>query len=181
MAEKPEPLPPDAEKLAARCAAKFDALIDPLRAVARTHGYALAVHGSLSRDIDLVAVPWAEKVSPPDVLAAAIRDEADRVTGCAFWINHDDADPNDHTKRNPAPKPHGRLAWSIHLGGGPYIDLSILASPALPPTVVAVLRACEHDETTDCASFDCPDCRAVGEAKDAWIAAGRPGLPEVGK
>jgi hypothetical protein len=38
--------------------AKYELLIEPLRAVARSLGYALTVHGSLVRDIDLVAVPW---------------------------------------------------------------------------------------------------------------------------
>jgi len=32
------------------------------------HGYALAVHGSLARDFDLVAIPWAETVSAPEVV-----------------------------------------------------------------------------------------------------------------
>lgn len=32
------------------------------------HGYALAVHGSLARDFDLIAVPWVSKVSRPEVV-----------------------------------------------------------------------------------------------------------------
>jgi hypothetical protein len=91
----------------------FDRLITPIRAVARQHGYAVAVHGSLARDIDLIAVPWR-----PDVR------------------NDPNADPRDFTKRNPEPKFHGRLGWSIFVtstgrgGYSTYIDLSVMPSYA---------------------------------------------------
>ncbi len=32
---------------------------------ARRHGYALAPHGSLQRDLDLIAVPWSEEAAAP--------------------------------------------------------------------------------------------------------------------
>jgi len=41
------------------------ALYPELAAVFRAHGYALAVHGSLQRDFDLVAIPWVEAPSLP--------------------------------------------------------------------------------------------------------------------
>lgn len=106
----------------------YERLICPLRAVARRHGYALTVHGTLARDIDLVAVPWVMTVSPARDLAEAIRAEMEAITGLrAFWIDDEKADPYDYTRRNPEPKPHGRLAWSIYLGGAPaYVDLSIM-------------------------------------------------------
>jgi hypothetical protein len=113
--------------LAARQA--YERLITPLRAVAARHGYALAVHGTLARDIDLIAVPWSlGDVSDASTLVEAIRAEAQDVSGVtAFWLNDETADPRDYTKRNPEPKPHGRLGWSIHLAGtGTYIDLSVM-------------------------------------------------------
>jgi hypothetical protein len=117
--------------LAARQA--FERLITPLRAVARQHGYALAVHGSLARDIDLIAVPWGHEVSAPAALAEAIRAAAEDVTGYLAFIKNDPkADPRDFTRRSPEPKFHGRLAWSIyvkaqHPGGyETYIDLSVM-------------------------------------------------------
>ena len=45
-----------------------------LAELCRAHGYALAIHGSLARDFDLVAVPWAEKVSEPAAVVVAITD-----------------------------------------------------------------------------------------------------------
>lgn len=41
------------------------AMYPELARLFQKHGYALAVHGSLARDFDLIAVPWAEKVSQP--------------------------------------------------------------------------------------------------------------------
>jgi hypothetical protein len=43
---------------------KYELLIGPLREVARSKGYVLAVHGTLIRDIDLVACPWIENAAP---------------------------------------------------------------------------------------------------------------------
>jgi len=34
---------------------------EQLKLIAREYGYALLVHGSLNRDLDLVAVPWVDK------------------------------------------------------------------------------------------------------------------------
>lgn len=79
--------------------------------VAREHGYALTVHGSLARDFDFVAIPWTEDACPAEELAEAIRA---RVGGIP-----------DGKEPEPVHKPHGRLAWKFHLGGGPYIDLSV--------------------------------------------------------
>lgn len=82
-----------------------------LREAARELGYALALHGSMQRDLDLIAVPWVEEAAEPEALVAAIA----KITG-GFEI------PGE----NPGLKPHGRIGYSLHLGGGPYIDLSIM-------------------------------------------------------
>ncbi len=102
-------------------------LIVPLRETAREHGYALGVHGSLARDIDLIAVPWTGEACSQVELAEAIRRKAEEVCGFAFLHPLEDR-PFFHGGM-PGSKPHGRLAWAFHLGGGPYIDLSVM-----PPT-----------------------------------------------
>jgi hypothetical protein len=104
-------------------------LLPHLRAVAKEKGYALASHGSMARDIDLIAVPWrGHDVAPAFELVEAIRAEAERVTGhTTAWFNDERAHPSDYTRRNPEPKPHGRLGWSIHIMGMRcYIDLSVM-------------------------------------------------------
>jgi hypothetical protein len=98
---------------------KYELLIGPLREVARSKGYALGVHGSLVFDIDLIACPWTPDAVSAKELAAAICEEAQRVSGIAFMAPHEQYE-------FPRNKPHGRLCWSFHLGGGPYIDLSVM-------------------------------------------------------
>lgn len=99
-------------------------LIPALREVAQSLGYALAVHGSLSRDIDLIACPWTSGAVEPRVLAEAIQKKAIEINGYAF------PNPTEDTEYfragQPGLKTHGRLVWSYHLGGGPYIDLSVM-------------------------------------------------------
>lgn len=50
---------------AANRAPVYAACVYPqLAEIVRAHGYALAVHGSLARDFDMIAIPWADTVSP---------------------------------------------------------------------------------------------------------------------
>lgn len=103
----------------------FDEVIDPLRACARELGYAITVHGSLARDIDLVAIPWTWTAAPAKELAEAVRLKAEEVMAIAF-MNPVEAEDEFHQNGCPRMKAHGRLVWSYHLGGGPYIDLSVM-------------------------------------------------------
>ena len=107
------------------------------RATARTHGYALAVHGSQMRDFDLIAVPWVEEASAPEMLVEAIRKAVNGTYSAGSQAGNDII-----TKQ-----PHGRLTWAIHLEGvdrglkdalvagkvpfHPYLDLSVMP-PARP-------------------------------------------------
>lgn len=108
---------------------QYQSILPTLLQVAREHGYALGFHGSGKRDLDLIAAPWIEGAAEPAILAEALREA---VGG--FILNDEEAAafPN-YLHRNPEPKPHGRLAWAIHLHGPSgrlYIDLSIM--PSLP-------------------------------------------------
>ena len=69
----------------ALCRGLAEVLIEPLREVARRHGYAIGEHGSQRRDIDLIAVPWTEEAGEPIMLAEAIRAEVERLVGIAFY------------------------------------------------------------------------------------------------
>ncbi len=40
------------------------AIVESMRIIARKHGWALAQHGTMVRDIDLIAVPWIEEAAP---------------------------------------------------------------------------------------------------------------------
>ncbi len=78
---------------------------------AREFGYAITVHGSLQRDLDLVAIPWSDNATEIEPLLQAICE----TTG-GFMLEH----------QGDTQKPHGRKAYVIQLGAGLYIDLSIM-------------------------------------------------------
>lgn len=80
---------------------------------AKRAGYAVAVHGSLARDLDLVAVPWAETAVAPEELVRRLME----AIGGEYTLG----------QQNPAIKPHGRLAYAINLHPtGMYVDLSVM-------------------------------------------------------
>lgn len=112
--------PTEREKLAARCQALYSQHIEPIRAAAYALGYAIGVHGTIRRDIDLIAVPWTEEARSTTELVSAIL-EVIKPSGGYLpkndWVSH---------------KPHGRLAFGLYFPGfpyQPYIDLSV-AAPA---------------------------------------------------
>jgi hypothetical protein len=89
--------------------------LDRMRAVARECGYAVAVHGSQKRDLDLVAVPWTPEAASAHQLVARLCEELGLVERA-----------NEPRIRNPEPKPWGRLAWSLAgCPGHEYVDLSV--------------------------------------------------------
>ena len=58
-----------ATKPRANFAPLYCGLYPELAEIARKHGYALAIHGSLARDFDLICIPWvAEPSEPIDVI-----------------------------------------------------------------------------------------------------------------
>ena len=103
--------------------ALLDLILPPMRRAAKEAGYTLAVHGSLNRDIDLIAVPWIEhgvwsKEALLDALTGAVRG----VTGrCNYYAGEWTA------------KPHGRFAKGMMAWCGEstaHLDLSVMPSVA---------------------------------------------------
>ena len=100
----------------------------PLIARAYLHGYALAVHGSLHRDLDLIAVAWTDDADSPEYL----------VDMLCQWEGLQKR--GDWERR-----PHGRQG--IILGKeGWYkpIDLSVI-----PPRLETVVQAVIAEEITE--------------------------------
>jgi hypothetical protein len=86
-----------------------------IQGVARVRGYAVAIHGSMERDFDIVAIPWVKEADEPESVIEAIR-----IAVNGF------IDPPSDGGEWPREKPHGRKAWSIKLGGGAYLDVSVM-------------------------------------------------------
>ena len=85
-----------------------------LKEVAYEHGYALALHGSLIRDLDLIAVPWVDK---PKSAISMLRAFGDKL-GSVY--------KGKKPYATKAKKSHGRVAYTIPSGIG-YLDISVLS------------------------------------------------------
>lgn len=111
------------EPIPARAAA-YVALYPMLLQIAKDHGYTLAVHGSLHRDFDLIAVPWIESASDALTLIRAMRRETRTVTA------HEKSDRKWAKDCSPTEKPHGRRAYSLHVTNEGmyrgYLDISVM-------------------------------------------------------
>lgn len=101
----------------------FLSVIPKLRAAARQCGYGLGVHGSLRRDLDLIATPWVEEYCTKHELACALHKAACGLTQSSYEWGYD--------------KPHGRITTTMPIcwvnfknqgtkRGSGYIDLSIV-------------------------------------------------------
>lgn len=103
-------------KIAPAAAFYYAACVLPhIQADAAERGYAVAVHGTMGTDLDVVCVPWVYDAGPPDDLIAAI---AKRFS---MWGE----DGRDGIS-GPTAKPHGRLSWAVIIGGRFMLDVSIL-------------------------------------------------------
>lgn len=110
---------------AAFIAVILDRIIGPIREVEHGHGYAVAIHGSLARDIDLIAVPWTDSADDAEQIVRSIRGAIAGVLGRCYVA----AEKKGALKWTE--KPHGRRAVTlIHAGFCGEIDLSVM--PRVP-------------------------------------------------
>lgn len=91
-------------------------LYPKLAEVFRAHGYALAVHGSLANDFDLIAVPWVENASHPQEVA----EDCNAKFAAKFSVADSD------------PRPHGRIAYKLNLSFGDCA-LDVSFTPRVAP------------------------------------------------
>lgn len=100
----------------------FYALIyNDLKQVAVNNGYALAIHGSLTSDMDLIAVPWTIDAKHYKTLVK----ELNQLLGDTVW--------KEHNLTNAVNQPHNRITYILSIGGGNYIDLSIIKTNIKEP------------------------------------------------
>lgn len=80
------------------------------RLTAWQEGYALALHGSFTRDLDLVAIPWTDHACAPDKLI----DHIAYRTGLKI-------------QGAPSVRPFGRLTWTLLFPAGDprFVDISV--------------------------------------------------------
>lgn len=131
--------------------------------IARTHGYALAVHGSLARDFDLIAVPWVDEPGEPQAVLNAITSQfAAKLVGGP-----------------PSQKPHGRLTYTLSIGFGEcYADLSFMPRAASQYGALAAASPCAAPCTChpdDNPPRPCPQKYAYSECAAAAQGGQQPG------
>lgn len=103
--------------------------IDRIRELAREVGYAIGVHGSQERDLDLIALQWTGEAVAPQELAEHI---AVGLGGRVLTSNH---------------KHPGRWACNISIEGWyKLIDLSV-AAPPLPANVLSGEPGTQGDQS----------------------------------
>ncbi len=95
-------------------------LLPRIREAAKEMGYTLAIHGSMQRDLDLIAVPWTDAAAEARELVEAVR------SAVGGYVIGDGKDSNGMVSEEPTRHPHGRLSWNICWGGRPFIDLSVM-------------------------------------------------------
>lgn len=94
-------------------------LLPRIRKAAKGLGYALAIHGTMARDLDIIAVPWTDEAVSAEDLVKTI---AEAVDGYVIG----DTMHRGGVDEPPTKQPHGRLSWNICWGGRPFIDLSVM-------------------------------------------------------
>lgn len=94
----------------ANFAPAYAAMYPALTEIARQHGYAMAVHGSMQRDFDVVCIPWIEAPSDPTIVVEAMcREFAISCVG------------------KPETKFHSRLVYTLSVEFGDcFLDLSFM-------------------------------------------------------
>lgn len=98
----------------------YEFILPRIRDAAKECGYGIGLHGSMLRDLDLIAVPWADKFTDKDLLARKIHQAVCNIENQTYtWEK----------------KPNGRVAtafpicfpeWNEPSAG--HIDLSIIGT-----------------------------------------------------
>lgn len=128
-------------------------LYPQLSEIARKHGYAMAVHGSLGRDFDLICIPWIEKPCEPIDVVKEITD--------TFAIK---------TVGQPDMTFHGRERWTVSVSFGEcFIDLSFM--PRIPaglfsPEQITRMMRSARENGMDLGDTTASDAVSVDSQKD---------------
>ncbi len=110
--------------------------------IARAKGYALAIHGSVTTDLDLIAIPWTEEAVSAVELKDALMEHIgactyEEKTRQFFGEGNEDLVRQVVVRENEKKeiedetgatiKPHGRRAWNLYMDFGAKVDLSVMS------------------------------------------------------
>lgn len=80
-----------------------------IKEVGLKYGYNIVLHGSLARDLDLVAIPWQEEIGDKDLMI----DEIAQIIGGVVMMF--DRSVDDLEGKRFTMKPFGRMAYIINI------------------------------------------------------------------
>jgi hypothetical protein len=92
----------------------YAVLYNSFRKAALECGYALALHGSMASDMDMIAVPWVADAKTADELV-------EEISSCI-----DGTVCKDHHLMDRTERVHGRLCYTMSIMGDWHIDLSVM-------------------------------------------------------
>lgn len=146
-------------------------LLAAMRVAARREGWALAVHGSMTRDLDLVAVPWTDTASYEPAFVEAMRAAVAAELGGVAVVGAGD----DGRTSGFKVKPNGRRSWTLHStseqlvedehGAHPYVDLCVMDF-----RLSAVGHAFSDGVYAACSALENTDRMADDLVASAWPA-----------
>lgn len=120
------------------------------RCIAWQYGYCASLHGSYTRDLDLLLLPWEQRaIANHDQLVRLIAD------ACGLTVSVKDIKGD----LNWNEKPHGRRAISLHFPGRDrrWVDISIMPCQPVPAAAAAASEQRERDVKA-CASVAFEGC-----------------------
>lgn len=82
---------------------------EALKNIAKRYGYNLVLHGSMNRDLDLIAIPWEQHTGDVDRMIEAF---AKKLGG--MMVVQSDESKNCF--------PHGRMSYLIFMNRDTYVD-----------------------------------------------------------
>ena len=92
---------------------EYSAFLVKARIIGPQEGYAIALHGSQTRDFDVIAVPWITECRSPKNLVT-------RICFNTGWKMQSET---------PVEREHGRLVWSLlreEFGDPRFVDFSVM-------------------------------------------------------
>jgi hypothetical protein len=126
----------------------YAAMYHGLCQTAREKGYALAIHGTVTADLDLIACPWTVDAVPAEELRDALLKHIGAVDYEGLTRRQFPENPElvkqilDSEEKRKAEKgevydaggaqvkPHGRRAWNLYMDHGAKVDLSVMPRSA---------------------------------------------------
>lgn len=136
----------------------YEGVVPTIIEVARSCGYAIALHGSFQRDADLIACPWTCNAVSAEELVTCL------VSQCGLRIKTEE-ERVEGRERPGSPKPHNRRAWSLQCSQeGRYFDLSVM------PRVDDGTRLYVNQHEVECAEVRASDAAKKIVQLEKWIA-----------